>query len=51
MSTNLPLNGIRVLDLSNMLAGPFACSQLAHMGAQVIKVEMRDGETCPARWS
>jgi CoA:oxalate CoA-transferase len=43
MSTNLPLNGIRVLDLSNMLAGPFACSQLAHMGAQVIKVEMRDG--------
>ena len=37
------LRGIRVLDLTNVLAGAFACHQLAHMGADVIKVETRQG--------
>ncbi|MEW6301259.1 MAG: CoA transferase [Thermodesulfobacteriota bacterium] len=39
MASGLPLEGIRIADFTWVWAGPFATLQLAHLGAEVIRVE------------
>jgi len=40
---SLPLQGIRIVDMSRFLVGPFCTQMLADMGAEVVKVEPLDG--------
>jgi crotonobetainyl-CoA:carnitine CoA-transferase CaiB-like acyl-CoA transferase len=45
----LPLEGVRVVEIAQNLAGPVAAEILAHMGADVIKVERPEGDDA-RRW-
>ena len=44
MDNTLPLAGIKVIDLSRVLAGPFCGLTLANLGAEVVKVEDKRGD-------
>ena len=39
-----PFEGVKILDFTQVLAGPYASYQLALLGADVIKLERREGE-------
>ena len=39
-----PFEGVKILDFTQVLAGPYASYQLALLGADVVKVERREGE-------
>lgn len=40
---DLPLSGVRILDIATFIAAPFAATTLAEFGAEVIKIERPDG--------
>ena len=49
-TTTSPLKGVKVLDLTRVLAGPFATMVLSDLGAEVIKVERPGGGDDTRAW-
>ena len=45
-----PLTGIRVIELGQIAAGPFAGSLFADLGADVVKIERPDGGDGMRQW-
>ena len=50
MSKSQALSGMKVLDCSQILAGPFCTMMLADMGAEVIKIEKPNGGDDTRGW-
>jgi formyl-CoA transferase len=50
MSAHLPLEGIKVIELGTLIAGPFCARLLAEFGAEVIKIESPDGGDPLRKW-
>jgi crotonobetainyl-CoA:carnitine CoA-transferase CaiB-like acyl-CoA transferase len=50
MNNSGPLSGYRVIELGQLLAGPFAGCILGYFGAEVIKIESPDGGDPIRRW-
>ena len=50
MSATGPLAGIRVIELGQLLAGPFAGCMLGYFGAEVIKIEPPRGGDPIRNW-
>lgn len=48
MKKKRPLEGIRVLEIASMIFGPLAGQYLGDMGAEVIKLELPEGDL--KRW-
>ncbi len=46
MSAALPLAGVKVIEIAQNLAGPYAAEILATLGAEVLKIERPEGDDC-----
>jgi crotonobetainyl-CoA:carnitine CoA-transferase CaiB-like acyl-CoA transferase len=44
-----PFAGVRILDFTRCLGGPYGTYQLALLGADVVKIEARDGDETRAQ--